>query len=115
MRRAARAAREAIDRQQASCPPAVVRVCRSCFRSSLVGGSVCRLALFCLESEGGAGAVGFRKGFGCLWVSRRFSASGGRSAAVSVRVCWHDSFVESPLLFFFSSAPSRSFSSGLAW
>ena len=63
--------------------------------SSLVGGSISLLGLCLFGSSVRAGALGFvaETGF-CPRTSSLF-ASGGQSAAVFVRVCQHDSFVES--------------------
>ena len=53
----------------------------------------CWASGFCQSSETG------------IWVSRLFFVSLGRSAALFVRVCWHDSSGESALCSF-PSAPS---------
>ena len=56
-------------------------VCRSCFRSDLVEGSVSRIGLLCLGSGAGIGALGFRKpiilvrgvsALLCVWLSSRY-------------------------------------------
>ena len=81
--------------------PVDASVTRWVYRSSLVGGSNYRLCLPSLGPSVHAGHQDFINHYQSpqtgYWASHLLFAPLGRSAALFVRACWHDSSLESPL------------------